>query len=566
MIAKITSGHSTRHLIAYLYGPGRSNEHTDPHLVASWDGFAPDPGRDDNPRAAKRQLAQALDLRVHQAQRQGRNTGKHVWHCSLRAAPEDRVLSDEEWADIARRVLHTTGIAPEGDADGCRWIAVWHAQDHIHLAATTVRGDLRNEKHWNDYLHADRELAAVEKDYGLTRVVRGDRTAAKRPTRPEREKAQRTGRARTSREHLRTVVRTAVAAATSPSEFLDLLENVDGILLQVQRFPSGDVRGYKIALDGDTNAAGQPVWFSGSTLAPDLSYPKIRQRLDTEPSAGRRIVSPWEQATEALERLPHDLDRDEEVVAQARIAALGETLDALHMTTPPEVRADLRQAADTFARATRSRLRAEHHHTRAMRHAVRTLLRQPAPKDGTGLSMLLDAALLAVIAAARWHDRRQHQQQAEAARQTLQHLHAAYDHAAATPLADLASHSPPPHAQDRHAARLREALPQHADHVLASPDWNALAAVLNQAEIAGHDAALLLQRVADQRALDDAHSPAKVLVWRIRRLSQHPAASPRAKAAQARSTAHAPRQTPPPLPTRPPDLSHDPVSVVRRRR
>jgi hypothetical protein len=188
---------------------------------------------------------------------------------------------------------------PEGDPDGCRWIAVRHAHDNIHIAATKVRGDLRPARHWNDYLRADKELAAIEKEYGLRQVARGDRTAAKRPTRAETEKAQRTGHHLTPRERLRATVRTAVALATSPEELFHLLSRSDGILIKVQRFPSGDIRGYKVALQGDTNTAGEPVWFSGSTLAPDLSFPKIRESLaatappqptsDPPPSGPHRI-------------------------------------------------------------------------------------------------------------------------------------------------------------------------------------------------------------------------------------------------------------------------------------
>lgn len=108
MIAKIgKAGADTRGVLRYLYGPGRANEHTDPHLVASFDGFAPDPGR--NETATLTQLATVLDLRVKQAG--DRAPDKHVWHCSVRAAPEDRTLTDDEWAVIARRVLNATGIA-----------------------------------------------------------------------------------------------------------------------------------------------------------------------------------------------------------------------------------------------------------------------------------------------------------------------------------------------------------------------------------------------------------------------------------------------------------------------
>ncbi|WP_032795894.1 relaxase/mobilization nuclease domain-containing protein, partial [Streptomyces sp. HCCB10043] len=304
MIAKISSGKSTAGLIRYLYGPGRANEHTDPHLVTSWDGYAPDPGRADDSTAARKQLIDDLDMRVKQADRLGRAPKQHVWHCSLRTAPGDRILEDGEWADIARRVVAATGIAPADDPDSCRWIAVRHAPDHIHIAATKVRGDLRSARHWNDYLTADRELAAIEKEYGLQRVIRGDRTAAKRPLRAEQEKALRNGQAKAARERLRTVVRTAAAAATDTEEFLGLLTHSKGVLIEVLYFPSGEPRGYKVALENDRNAKAEPVWFSGSTLAPDLSLPKIQSRLaaaEVPVSAveERLRPHPWHQATAA---------------------------------------------------------------------------------------------------------------------------------------------------------------------------------------------------------------------------------------------------------------------------
>ena len=541
MIAKISKGKDTRKLIAYLYGPGRANEHTDPHLVASWDGFAPDPGRTHNPKKAKEQLVQALDLRVKQAG--DRAPALHVWHCSVRASPTDRILSDDDWAAIAGRVVAATGIAPDGDPDGCRWIAVRHADDHIHIAATKVRGDLRPARIWNDYLTADDELAAIETEYGLHEVQRGDRTAAKRPTRAETEKAQRTGRRLTAREHLRTTVRTAVSAATTPQEFIRFLSRTDGILVEVLHFPSGDVRGYKVALQDDTNAAGEPVWFSGSTLAPDLSYPKIQERLAAtepppvhQPGDGRRGPNPWHQATAAAERIPALLERNDDHVAQAHLAAFGEALDALPLIAPAAIRPQLMQAANAFERATRSRIHAEHHHARALRGAVKTMLRQPATTDGAALAMFLDAAVLIVMAATRWHDLRHHDQQVTATRQSLIHLHAAYEQAAAAPLAALARHQPPAHTVERHAQQIRNYVPQHAERVIADPAWPALTAALASAEATGHDTQRLLQRAVSERALDDARSPAQVLTWRIQRRAQRPAPSARALAAQARTT------------------------------
>ncbi|MEU1053430.1 mobilization protein [Streptomyces sp. NPDC005876] len=541
MIAKISSGKETAGLIRYLFDTKRAKDHTDPHLVASWDGFAPDPGRTEDADATRRLLVADLDLHVKQARRLGRAPEKHVWHCSIRAAETDRHLSDEEWADIARRVVAATGIAPGGDPDGCRWVAVRHAPDHIHIAATKVRADLRTARHWNDYLTADRELAAIEKEYGLFQVVRGDRTAAKRPTRAEQEKARRAGQNKTASERLRSTVRTAVAAASSMEEFVDLLHHLDGVLVEIVYFPSGDVRGYKVAVEDN---AGGPIWYSGSKLAPDLSFPKIQKRLeniDSQPAdqPGRRRPDSWHQATAATERIPHHLDQADDEASQAHLAAFGEALDALPLLAPQPLRSQLREAAAAFERATRSRIEAEHHHARALRGAVRAMLREPAPKDGSAVAMFLDAAILVVIAAARWHQLRHHDQQVAAAHQTLLHLQAAYDQAAAAPLAALAQRRPPQQTVERHIRQIRRAVPDHAEQVIEDSAYGALTAILAEAEAVGQDPEQLLQHAADQRALDDARRPARVLTWRIQRLGARPASSTQARAAQAQSPAWA---------------------------
>ncbi|MFI1097540.1 relaxase/mobilization nuclease domain-containing protein [Streptomyces sp. NPDC020917] len=485
MIAKITRGKTIRRLLGYLYDTVRAKDHTDPHLVASWDGFAPDPGRDADPKAAMKRLANTLELRLNQARNKNLNVPERpVWQCSVRAAPEDPMLSDGQWADIASRLVAATGIAPDGDPDGCRWVAVRHADDHIHIAATTIRGDLRTARHWNDYLTADRELQAVEHDYNLRVVVRGDRTAAKRPTRAETEKAVRAGRHRTPREQLRTVV----AASTSTDEFFHLL-GASGMKVEILRFPSGDIRGYKVALADDTNADGQPVWFSGSTLAPDLSYPKIHDRLTASRpiSATRPQPKPWYQATAATERIPHHLDQRDDPASQAHITALAEAFDVLPLTAPPDLRPQLTQAALAFERASRSRIKADHHHARALRTAVRGIAHQPPVGDGAGLAMFLDAAILAILAIRRWYAHRHLDQQVQATRATLTHLQAAYEHAAAAPLATLTQRHPAQRVADQHAQQLRQTIPAHADHVLSDSAWPALATALADAEATGHD-------------------------------------------------------------------------------
>ena len=107
-------------------GPGKANEHTDPHLVA---GFGDPAELEPRPRPTERRDFRRLTGLLTQplAALNGDNYAQPVWHCAVRAAPEDRVLSDAEWARVAAHVMHRTGLAPDGDDLGVRWVAVRHA-------------------------------------------------------------------------------------------------------------------------------------------------------------------------------------------------------------------------------------------------------------------------------------------------------------------------------------------------------------------------------------------------------------------------------------------------------
>lgn len=275
MIPKIilsTGPHATRRTIGYLFGKGRANEHTDPHLVASWNGFAPDPGRSPHrdPKDAMAQLVAQLDQPVKML---GDKAPKDtVWHCPVRAAPEDPILTDAQWADIARRIV-AAGIAPDGDEHACRWVAVRHADDHIHIAATLVRQDGRRPERGYDQRAVQREARKIEIDYGLRQLKQGDGTGAKRPTSKEHFKAKRLGQDAATRDVLRLRVRRAVAAAADEAEFFALLEATD-VIVRLKLGPSGDALGCNFALPADTNDKGEPVFYAGSTLSPTCPCPK----------------------------------------------------------------------------------------------------------------------------------------------------------------------------------------------------------------------------------------------------------------------------------------------------
>ncbi|MGW7710979.1 relaxase/mobilization nuclease domain-containing protein [Streptomyces sp. NPDC054771] len=542
MVPKIRRGSRTHGLLVYLYGPGKRDEHIDPHLVGSWDGFAPDPGRGTSPdfdaKVTLARLAAALDLRVKQAGTTA--PAEHVWHCSVRTDPGDRNLTDAEWNTVARRLVHAVNLAPEGDPDGCRWVAVRHADDHIHILATMVRGDLRRPRMNYDFKKAQAECRRIEKEMGLRRLKPGDGTGAKAPTSAERFKAERTGRTDPPREALREAVRQALAGAATEEEFFARLREA-GLRVKVRNAPSGDAIGYNVALPGDRNRKGEPIWFPGSKLAPDLSLPKIRRRLADDiadqttasvDTSGRpdwsRPARERRNATGTAERAAALLDSDDE--APAQLVGIGELLDAVAQTSPAATRAELGAAARAFERATRSHVRAERADTRALRSAARGIVQAGGAlgrgEDGGTTAMLVSTLVLVTLAAARWHSARGHAQQAHASRQTAEHLRTAYRQAATTPMCALRNQGRAlPEAERRtHEATIRSVLPeQWRDAGSTSAKTDALAATLAQAKQAGHDPKALLQQAIDVRELDTAEDVNDVLVWRMRRLAQLPA-------------------------------------------
>ncbi|MBD0737057.1 relaxase/mobilization nuclease domain-containing protein [Streptomyces sp. CBMA29] len=542
-------GGNTRGLLAYLYGPGRHDEHLDPRIVASFSPRGlPDPGRDQD--ATLTQLGRILDAPVKlRNEGFGKKVTDHVWHCPVRTAPGDQHLSDAEWGEIARRIVHAAGIAPDRDPLACRWIAVRHADDHIHILATTVREDGRRPKLHNCGMRAQAEARLIETELGLHQIAPGDRTGDRRPTQAEMHKADRLGWEQTSRAWLQERIRAAIPHAASAEELLAYLE-ADGVEVKVRRYPSGDLLGYSVGRPGDVKANGEQVYISGSKIAPDLSLPKLQARLDAGqpeeyPTARRnRPSTSWQRATDALDILHDHLadvgsggSRSTGQEAQAQITALGELIDATAQAGPAELRDQLRTASREFARAQRSRIRADHHTAAGLRQAARDIVHAGDGPDGSAFAVLLTALVWSAILASRWHQAQGHQQQAEAARTTATHLQAAYDQTAAEEFAALAHRQPTLEVNHALAGAVRSAAPDHADRILTDPNWPALATVLADAHAAGHHPRTLLTEAAARRELDSARMPAKVLLGRIQHTSRNPAPNPRAEAARLRSPA-----------------------------
>ncbi|UJW36882.1 relaxase/mobilization nuclease domain-containing protein (plasmid) [Saccharothrix sp. AJ9571] len=436
MIGRVVRGWRARGLLVYLFGPGRHHEHTDPHVVAVWDGCTrlhqpreSSPGRFDVGALAAALTAPAAAAGVPQnppPPHEGQDPPQGpVWHCSLRAAPEDRELSGDEWAEVVADVLDRTGIAPRGDPGGCRWVAVRHAADHVHVAAVLVRQDTLRRVHPRRDYHRVREAClAAEQRYGLRPTSPADATAPSAPSRGEREKAARQRRGpESSREQLRHLVRTAAARATGTEEFLELLAADPGVRVRARRSPTGDLTGYAVAFFGDRDRRAAPVWFGGRTLAADLSATALAERWASAPKPAapasvlaERRSGAWTAAAAAAEQARADLATDPAGIAHAT----GDLLLVLAHVSDPADRAPLAAAAAEFEHAARhpgrgqpatwSRVAAE------LRTASWRLARVSARRSTSAAAVL--ALLLAVTALvaeiAAWRTQ-QHQPAAAAA-------------------------------------------------------------------------------------------------------------------------------------------------------
>ncbi|MGW7095480.1 mobilization protein [Streptomyces sp. NPDC054874] len=414
MPKKAEQGADTAGLLAYLFGPGDRDEHTDPHIVAAWDPALPCPARHPD-RITLSALALLLDAPVDALR--GPKPAEHVWHASIRNAPTDRTLTDAEWATVAAEMVAVAGIAPHDDEHGCRWVAVRHAPDHIHIVATLARRDGRHPRIRGDILRMHTAARAFETSLGLTPMSPLDTTARRAPATGEKEKATRRGLTETARASLQRAVRQAAALATDDTDFLNRLRDA-GLRVREHHDHNGTVDGYAVALPGDRADHGtRPVWFSGRTLAYDLSLPRIRERFHPTitPADITRAHTHIREAAALLARA----GRTE---GAGDVAALGDLLAVAAATSPATVRDKVRAAATRFEQASRApgartldgtartRFKAA---TRALEHAPRTARGGGAPAV---LNLLL-ALIEAVEAATAWHRAQHHRAQTTAAAQ-----------------------------------------------------------------------------------------------------------------------------------------------------
>lgn len=406
MIGKVCQrGSDVRRLLGYLFREGLAGEHglsaphTDAHLIAAWDGLdglAPPRqttgGRDLGTLAAALNgplLAAGLD-------REQWKQARPVYHLAISAADHDRNLSDDEWADVVEEYVHRIGLAPRGDEEAVRWVAVRHADNHVHVVATLARQDGKRVWPRNDFYRAREASLAVEARYGLTPTSPADRTGDRQTSRAEQRRhtsqvEQRAAQGRPlaagpDREVLRGKVRAALAGAASFEEFSARL-SLDGVLVRPRMSTQDpdEMTGYAVALRASRTGKGaELVWFGGGKLAPDLTLPQLQYRwcrehagpsqpvdatsattanaratvrgLELDPAERQAL---WDAAGKAIWRADQQLrdarsgDPAARAVAEAGAIAASEVLGAVGRLTERSGAGPIHQAAQAYDRAAR---------------------------------------------------------------------------------------------------------------------------------------------------------------------------------------------------------------------
>ncbi|WP_123440687.1 hypothetical protein [Streptomyces sp. PanSC9] len=186
--------------------------------------------------------------------------------------------------------------------------------------------------------------------------------------------------------------------------------------MQQRIAPDGNVTGYSVALPGDRNGAQQPVWFSGSKLAPDLSLPRVRERWQQAPGTAAASAMAWRVAEEKVRAAAEQLGAGGLQQGAGDVAGLGDLIVVAAVLSPRLVRDQMRQAATEFERAGRAPAARdlEGQARELYRESTQALSRAAASagrSDTTAALGLLLALVTAVEASRRWHEAQEHRVQ-----------------------------------------------------------------------------------------------------------------------------------------------------------
>jgi len=335
-------GTRMRGLVGYLLGPGRDNEHSNPHMVAGSAGVFQYAGtrelsmaRDSGP------LSQLLDVTKNLWSDTSLPNG-YVWHCpiSLPSEEGDR-LDDDQWRQVAEAFMAKMGFDDCGGTKApCPWMAVRHGTSkngggHIHIVMSIVREDGTKADVYRDGPRAVDAVKRVEKRFGnfgqpLTweseQMGRSQTGYTQAEARRARQTPGHVGPVR--REHTETgrlerLVRAAAVGANDEAGFVRGLRS-RGVWVRPFYAKGGtdEVTGYSVALP-PSETDGHVFWHAGGKVANDLTLTRLRGEWDDTPENRVAALEVWRTRRAGWS------PRDDRAMTTAQAARMNERLETL---------------------------------------------------------------------------------------------------------------------------------------------------------------------------------------------------------------------------------------------
>jgi hypothetical protein len=323
IVRVLGTGRDGAGLTRYLFGPGKANEHTNPHLVAGSPELQAEWG--DAHLSMKqatylgrllesswrRQYAPELAL-AGVAGRGGISRDnltdgpdalagqKHIQHVTLSLPADQKALADEQWAEVATSYMRGMGYIDNPDHSDVTWFAQRHGEsakgnDHIHIAMCTVLRDGSSIDLHNSGIQAQRVRREVLEKLSYVQPLHDAQHRSNTPTLKSvtaaehniaRKRAQQgTGSDEPDRVQLQRIVRAAATQSHTEAEFLNTVLSHPGVRIEPARWQPGtrdQVTGYRVGMkDG--------IAFPASKLASDLTLSKLRPYW-TETPASRELA------------------------------------------------------------------------------------------------------------------------------------------------------------------------------------------------------------------------------------------------------------------------------------
>ncbi len=266
MIAKVRTGKSFIKLNQYNYREGELENHRDPHRVGG-NVIGDDPWTLTD---EFRSFAAANPRVVNP-----------VWHASLRT-PESERLTDDQWNQASKRFLQEMGFLQEG-SDGFQpkdapYVALRHAEDHIHIVACRVRFDGSCINVYRDRYRSHEATRAVEAELGLSSPHPSQDTLST-VTKSERESALRRKQV-PERARIREGAISARDQSNGTIRDFESKLSAAGIQFKANVATTGRMNGYSFSLPEWKDAAGEQIWIAASKVSRELRWKELSRDLE----------------------------------------------------------------------------------------------------------------------------------------------------------------------------------------------------------------------------------------------------------------------------------------------